>query len=770
MEWLVPLVLAVGLAAPLLQRALDARAGFVLAAVPAGVALFAAAGQPSVAAGAFDAFRAPWIPSLGIDWAFRRDGLSNLFVLLIAGIGTLIVLYASSYLRGNPKLGRFHAFLFVFMAGMLGVATADDLFLLFVFWELTTISSFLLIGFDQERREAREAAVQSLLVTVAGGLALLAGFVLLVGAAGTTAISELVQRGDAVRAHAHYPWILGLVAAGAFTKSAQVPFHFWLPGAMRAPTPVSAYLHSSTMVKAGVFLLAKLSPALGGTEIWLWLLGGIGLLTMVTGAALAIAQDDLKRILAYTTISVLGLLTMLLGLGTPIAARAFAVTLLAHALYKGALFLVAGNLDHATGTRSLERLAGLRGALPWTAATGLVAAVSMAGAPPLFGFLAKETAYEAALEAPVGAPLFGAATVLAAVGLVFAAARVGLQPFLGVSRETPRPPSEPGRAMRLGPAILACAGVLAALLVGPAEQLLIAPAAAAILQASAPTGLALWHGFTPILALSVVTLLAGAGLYRARRQVLAALVGARGLARYGPERGWERGWELLLRAAAWQTRLLQNGSLRRYLAVTLTTAFAAALWGLAGAERPAAWLAGAPPTLLDVAAALLIAGGTAVILLTRAPFVAVAALGAVGFGVALLFLVYSAPDLALTQLVVEVLTVVLLVFILRRLPRPRTDAGTRDHPGAIALAIAGGVTMAALTLVAIQFELAEPISGFFAENSVPLAHGRNVVNVILVDFRALDTLGEIAVLATAALGVLTLLGARPRAATRGDAR
>jgi multicomponent Na+:H+ antiporter subunit A len=766
-EWIVPLVLATGLVAPAVQRRLGERAGAVLALVPAGVALHAAAVQFAVARGEPASFRAPWIPSLGIDWAFRVDGLANLFVLLVAGIGALIVFYASAYLRGDARLGRFHACLFVFMAAMLGIATADDLFLLFLFWELTTISSFLLIGFQQECERARRAALQSLLVTGAGGLALLAGIVLLVSVAGTTSLSGLAERGELVTRHPAYPWILGLLLAGAFTKSAQFPFHFWLPAAMQAPTPVSAYLHSSTMVKAGVFLLARLSPALGGTDPWLVALCAVGTVSLLTGAIGALGQDDLKRVLAYSTVSVLGLLTLLLGLGTPIAARAFAVTLLAHALYKATLFLVAGNVDHATGTRSIARLGGLRRAMPWTAGAAWIAGISMAGAPPLFGFLAKETAYEAALEAPRWAWLFGPAAILAAICLVFAALRVGFQPFANAPAALAAAAHDPSPAMRFGPAALAGTGLLAGILVGPAERLLIAPAASAILQEQPPTGLALWHGFTPILALSGVTVAAGLALYRRRERVLAAAAAAAGWARFGPGRAWDTGWQGLLRFAAWQARRLQSGSLHLYLAVTLTTAYLAAAWGTAASGLLPSSPGGPPLSGIGVAAVVLVAGGSLLVLLASQPLAAVAALGAVGFGVSLLFLLYSAPDLALTQLVVEVLTVVLLVFVLRRLPRATPPGRLRRSPGALALAALGGATMAALTLLALQVQLAEPVSGFYAERSVPLAHGRNVVNVILVDFRALDTLGEITVLAVAALGILALLGRRRLARPSG---
>jgi len=761
MHWIVPLVLLTGLLAPWLERRWGEKSLLVLAGVPAGTALWVATRQPAIARGEIEAFSAPWVPGLGIEWAFRLDGLSSLLALLVAAIGTLIVIYGTGYLRGHPRLGRFHAFLLVFMAGMLGVASADDVFLLFVFWELTTISSFLLIGFETSKPEARQAATTSLLVTASGGLALLAGLVLLVDAAGTSSLSEIVASGATVRAHPHYGWILALVALGAFTKSAQAPFHFWLPGAMQAPTPVSAYLHSSTMVKAGVFLLARLSPTLGGTEAWSTLLSGVGGATMLLGAAMALGQDDLKRLLAYSTVAVLGLLTLLLGLGTPVAARAFAVTLLAHALYKGTLFLVAGNVDHATGTRSIAALGGLRRAMPWTAAAAAVAGVSMAGAPPLFGFLAKETAYEAALEAPRSAPLFGTATVLTGICLVFAALRAGIQPFFGTRRPGSRPADDPPAALRFAPVALAATGLTAGLLVGPAERLLVAPAAAAVLQEEAPTGLALWHGFTPILALSVFTVAAGLTLFRARARVLERAARLAPLARYGPQRAWEAGWSLGLAGAGRLAHALQNGSLTRYLAITLGVALAGVAWGLwrSGLVLPSA-ASGTPFSGIALAAVLLVVGGAVGAARAPSPLVAVTALGGVGFGVALLFLVYSAPDLALTQLVVEVLTVVLLVFVLRRLPRSDAPRRRRPRIASLALAGAGGTAMTALTWLASQAKLAPPISGYLVEASVPLAHGRNVVNVILVDFRALDTLGEITVLAVAALGILALLKLR----------
>jgi len=755
------LLLALALLAPAVARRAPRAAGAVLAAPPALLALAFAARIPVVAGGEAWLERWPWVSPLGIDAAFRLDGLSLLFACLVTGIGALVVLYAAAYLADPPRRGRFLGLLLAFMAAMLGLVLADDVFVLFVFWELTTLTSYLLIGFEGERAAARRAALQGLLVTGAGGLALLAGLVLLVEAAGTSAIPELLARGDRVRAHALYGPILALVLLGAFTKSAQVPFHYWLPGAMQAPTPVSAYLHSATMVKAGVYLLARLSPALGGTDAWLAAVTGAGAATLVTGAVMALGQTDLKRMLAYSTVSVLGLLTLLLGLGTPVAARAFAVTLLAHAFYKAALFLVAGNVEHATGTRDVRRLGGLARAMPWTAAGAGVAAVSMAGAPPLFGFLAKETAYEAALEAPRAAILLGPAVVAGAVLLVAVAARTGLEAFRGAPRDTPRTPHEAPPAMAAGPLLLAALGVAAGLLVGPAERAVIAPAAAAVLQAEAPTGLALWHGFTPILGLSVLTLLAGAALYRGRAALPRAAGRARPLARLGPARAHEVLLNATLRFAAWQTAALQGGSLRRWLWITLAAGFgtvgAALLRGRTARPDPQPAEVGLP----DLAAVVLVLAGVLGLLRASTRTAALACLGAVGFGVSLLFLLYGAPDLALTQLVVEVLTVLLFLLVLRGLPAlaPDRRGGRAADAGLAAL---GGAIMATLTLVAAEIQLGAPVSGYFLEESWPSAHGRNVVNVILVDFRALDTLGEIVVLATAGLGAYALLrAARP---------
>ncbi|MBI2088067.1 MAG: NADH-quinone oxidoreductase subunit L, partial [Deltaproteobacteria bacterium] len=358
---------AAALLAPWIDRVGRGRTGWIIAVLPATLFAYFATFVASIRNGEVIRQSHAWIPSLGIDLSFTADGLSVLFALLISGIGALVVVYAGGYLAGHPQLGRFFSYLLLFMSAMLGLVLADNVIALFVFWELTTLSSYLLIGFDHEREAARSAALKSLLVTGIGGLALLAGLILLAQAGGSPELSALAKHGDAIRSHPLYAPILALILAGAFTKSAQVPFHFWLPAAMEAPTPVSAYLHSATMVKAGVYLLARLNPVLGGTDPWLFTVTTTGAVTMVVGAWMALQRTDLKLILAYSTVSALGVLTMLLGLGTPLAIKAASVFLLGHALYKGALFLIAGAVDHETGTRSFDRLGGLKKAMPLTA-------------------------------------------------------------------------------------------------------------------------------------------------------------------------------------------------------------------------------------------------------------------------------------------------------------------------------------------------------------------------------------------------------------------
>ncbi|MDR7421910.1 MAG: putative monovalent cation/H+ antiporter subunit A [Armatimonadota bacterium] len=753
---------ALALAAPWIVRRAPAHAGWMLALAPAAMTAYLAAQVPAVVAGSIATAATAWIPTLGIALSFRLDGLSLLFGLLITGVGAVVTVYAGGYLAGHPQLGRFFASLFLFMASMLGLVLADDLIAMFVFWELTSVSSYLLIGFDHDRAEARSAALQALLVTAGGGLVLLAGLLLLGQVGGTFAVSALIAHAEAVRGHVLYLPVLVLILVGAFTKSAQVPFHFWLPSAMEAPTPVSAYLHSATMVKAGVYLLARLAPVLGGTTVWTALVLPVGAATMLVGALLALRQTDLKRILAYSTVSALGALTALIGAGTPAAVEAAMVFLLAHALYKGALFLVAGAVDHETGMRDVSRVGGLRRAMPLTAAAAGLAALSMAGLPPALGFLAKELLYEAVWPGPGGAAWALGVVVVASAALVAVAGIAGVEPFAGPAHPTPRTPHEAPPSLLVGPALLAGLGLAVGLAPVWTAQPLVASAAGATLGAPVTLALKLWHGFTPALGLSVLTVLAGATLY-ATRSVLrrdAAWLDRAG--RLGPAAWYDWAMRALLAAARDQTRLLQSGYLRTYLLVVVGTTVA--VTGYALATRVGVRL---PTALGDVrsyewvlAAAILLAALGAV----RAPsrLAAVAALGAVGYGIAVVFILYGAPDLAMTQFAVETLTVILFVLVLYRMPRFARYSGTAARVRDALVATAAGGLMTLLLLAATGFSLERRVSAYYAESSVPLAGGRNVVNVILVDFRALDTLGEITVLAIAGVGVYALMRLRAR--------
>jgi multicomponent Na+:H+ antiporter subunit A len=454
------------LIAPALHRRLCGATGWVLALPVLAVTTWFATLLPGIACGGVVMESRPWVPALGIDLAFRVDGWSLLFLLLIGGIGALILIYAAGYFQGHRQAGRFYAFILLFMGSMLGLVTADNLILLFIFWELTSFSSYLLIGFDHEKPESRATALQALLITGGGGLALLVGFLLIGQVSGSYSYSALLEQPDMLRDHALYLPILLLVLAGAFTKSAQVPFHFWLPGAMTAPTPVSAYLHSATMVTAGIYLLGRFSPLLGGTDAWHYLVTSVGAVTMLIGALMALVQTDLKRLLAYSTVSALGTLTLLLGIGTVLAVKAVAVFLIVHSLYKGALFMIAGAVDHETGTRDVRALGGLFKVMPITALAAGAAALSMSGFPPLLGFIGKELLYEANLAAPQAAVLITGAGVAANIIIVAVALMVGFLPFLGRPLLPLKALHEPPLALWLGPLVLATLGLVAGLFPG----------------------------------------------------------------------------------------------------------------------------------------------------------------------------------------------------------------------------------------------------------------------------------------------------------------
>ncbi|WP_445005673.1 putative monovalent cation/H+ antiporter subunit A [Halomonas mongoliensis] len=745
--------------APLFHRWFGDRTSFVLAVFPAALALWFLNQLPAVMAGETLVLSMEWVPSLGMSLTFVVDGLSMLFALLVTGIGTFVLIYAGGYLKGHPDLVRFHLAILAFMVSMLGLVLADGLFTLFVFWELTSITSYLLIGFNHTDLEARKSARQGLFVTVAGGLALMAGLAMLGVAGGSWSLAELNAMDDVLREHDLYTPLLICLLLGAFTKSAQFPFHFWLPNAMAAPTPVSAYLHSATMVKAGIYLLARLQPGLGGTEMWTVTLSVVGALTMFTGAFLAIRHTNIKKLLAYSTVMALGTLTMLLGIGTEGAMIAFVTFLLAHSLYKGALFMVAGILDHETGTKDVTAMGGLRPLMPITAVIAMVAALSLAGVPPLFGFIGKELMFESVLDASAWRWLVLLLAFSAAILTIAVAAIIALRPFFGQRRQTPRVAHEAPASMLLGPAVLATLSLLLGLLPALAGTGLLTAAASAVVGAPVEVKLSLWHGINLPLLMSVVSLVLGYLLFQRWDRVRARLARLDPLIARGPESGYDAFMDGVVVVSEWQTRILQNGYMRNYILVMIVTLIA--LIGNSLLLRHSPQLA----FDLDVQFHEAIVVGTMVLgalfaAISRSRLGAVVSVGIMGFSIALTFILFSAPDLGITQLLVETLTVILLVLVLFRLPRFSSLSTPIERVRDVAVAGSLGGLITLLVLTSWSIDQFVPISDYMIANSAPLAYGRNIVNVILVDYRSLDTLGEIFVLALAAIGVFAMLKLR----------
>ena len=693
-------------------------------------------------------FEWSWAPSLGLSLGFNLDGLGLLLAFLISAIGALVAWYASAYLRDHHDLGRFYASLLAFMGAMLGVALSDNILVLFVFWELTGFTSFLLIGFEHDREDARSAALQALIVTGAGGLALLAAGVLLIDISGTASLAAMSAQAQIVTQHPMYAAVAFLILLAAFTKSAQVPFHFWLPNAMAAPTPVSAYLHSATMVKAGVYLLARMTPILGSTPLWTTATASVGALTMLVGAYRSIQDTDLKRILAYSTVSALGLLTMLIGVGTAAAITAMLAYLVAHACYKGALFLVSGAIDHETGSRDITRLSGLRSNMPLTALAGSLAALSMAGVPLTIGFVAKEGVYEALLSADRWFMWPLVAAVAASVWMGIAGLLAGISPFRGARSNNDA--HEPERSLLAPPLVLASLGIAC----GAAPSLLnlpIAAAARSILQHDTPIALSIWHGVSPALMLSAVTLGAIAAIYFIRDRIQAMWRPT-----FGSEQLYVSAISLLDAISRRIAPPLHSASLRSYVMVivlmTATAGFAAlsSLTTLNVAART-------DVRIHELLVIVVIIAGAIGATVAKTTMAAVLSLGVVGYGVAMTFLLYGAPDLAMTQFSVETLTVLIYVLVFRHFRNLGDLSPALVRYRDLLIGAATGALIGTLVLQISTTETAARLREYFVAFGPTLGHGRNIVNVILVDFRAFDTLGEITVLTTAAIGVRALL-------------
>ena len=744
----------VGLATPWLTRVLGRRVFPLIALVPAGVFVLLLTWLPGVLAGDPVVEVVPWIPQLGIALSFRIDALALLLALIVTGVGALVLLYCTHYFADDePALGRFAALLLTFAGVMLGLVTADDVFLLFTFWEATSVLSYLLIGHYTGRKESRGAALQALTVTTFGGLAMLVGLVVLVTAGGTTSLSELIAEPVSGAAA---EWGIALVLVGAISKSALVPFHFWLPAAMAAPTPVSAYLHAAAMVKAGVYLVARLAPGYADLTVWHPIVIVLGVLTMLVGGWRALRQYDLKLLLAYGTVSQLGFLIIVTGYGTRDAALAGVALLLAHAMFKAALFLVVGIIDHSAGTRDWRRLSGLGRRMPVIATITIVAAASMAGAPPLFGFVAKEAVFASFLDgvalgaawawvALTGAVLGSVLTVAYTVRFVWGAffTRPGAE-------ETPL--HVESRAMGVTPGILAAASLAAAFAVPLLEPLLAAYADE--LPGPHDYHLALWHGLVPALGISAVVFALG-GLLAWRRRGVARLQAAVA-PMFDSSRGYLGIVSVVDRLAASVTTGIQHRGLPGYLAIIVTVFIgglgAASILNTAWPGGIRLWDYPAQPFLALVMAIAAVAAAT-----VRQRMTAVLLVSVTGYGLVLLFGMSGAPDLALTQALVETIVIVVFVLVLRRLPKqiaqrnPPVHKVARGIIGAVA-----GVVMGIIGLVALGARITPTISDGLPALALE-AHGKNIVNVMLVDIRAWDTLGEISVLVAVATGVASLI-------------
>jgi multicomponent K+:H+ antiporter subunit A len=729
--------------------------------VPLASLALLASHWPEVSRGEVPRWQFSWIPLLGIHLDVRLDGLAFLFGGLVFGIGALIVLYARYYLSEEDSMGRFYSYLLLFMGAMAGLVLTGNLLLLAIFWELTSLSSFLLIGYWTHRADARDGAKTSLIVTGLGGLALLGGVLIIGRVVGSFDIEVVIRSGELLRSSSLYLPALLLVLIGAFTKSAQFPFHFWLPGAMAAPTPVSAYLHSAAMVKAGVFVLARLHPALSGTNEWFWIVTGTGLVTLLLGAYSAMMKNDLKGLLAYSTISHLGLITLLLGIGSTTAVVAAVFHVMNHVAFKASLFMAAGIIDHEAGTRDLRTLNGLWRLMPYTAVLAVVSAAAMAGVPLFNGFLSKEMFFTESLEltgagamqwiVPLGATLFGVFSAAYSIRFVYEVF------FSGPGTGMPRVPHEPPRWMRVPVELLALLCVLVGLFPNIMVRPLLDVSAAAVAGTVVPAfNLTQWHGLNAPLLMSLTALAGGVALFfllrerLAERAAIAPLISGKHV--FHGVLTW------MTNAAGAVTAFVATGSLQRYVFYMVGTALALGLvqawrWG---------WPSGTESSLpADIptatGAVVLVACAVATALLHRRRLIALITVSGVGAMTSLAFVRFGAPDLALTQLMVEVVATLLMLLALFYLPQreQRTESTPRlARDGAIALASGAGVAAIVWTVLSRPLD---SISSYFVQNSQPLGGGTNIVNVILVDFRGFDTMGEIAVIGTAALGIRMML-------------
>ncbi|WP_404399790.1 monovalent cation/H+ antiporter subunit A [Idiomarina seosinensis] len=731
----------------------------VTLAVPVACILAAAPLIPQTLAADVPKAFVAWLPDIGLNFALRLDGLSLLFTGLILGIGVLIIGYAHYYLSSEDDESRFYACLLLFMASMLGIVMADNILLMWAFWELTSISSFLLIGYWYHSSDARRGARMALATTGAGGLALLAGLLLIGDIAGSYQFDEILAAADTIKAHAYYTPALLLLLLGAFTKSAQFPFQFWLPHAMAAPTPVSAYLHSATMVKAGIFLLARFHPVMAGTELWLVLVTITGLITLLIGAYFALLKHDLKGLLAFSTVSHLGLICMLLGIGTQGAVIAAMFHVINHACFKAGLFMTAGIIDHESGSRDMRKLQGLMGLMPVTATLAMVVAASMAGLPPFNGFMSKELFLDQAVQQHLFGGLSWFVPILATIGAALSVAYsirfVHDVFFNGEYKELPKKPHDPPRMMSAPVAILALLCVVIGLAPMTTVSGIIGQAAGAVTNAPVDVSLSLWHGFNLPLLMSFAAVIGGCLIYLARDQLFTF---NRQFDGQDAKHNFERLVQRISDKAAYFFDWFDTGSLQRYMAFVLVSVIVVLMPALIDISAITGGLSQQPIDMVSmVGAMVLIAAAFATATLHRNRFVMLMMLSVVGLMVSLSFAHFSAPDLAMTQLVVEVVSIILMILALFFMPQKtaRASTGHRVFRDIIIAGFIGGIV--ATLNFAILTSPFDSISDYFIANAKTGGGGTNVVNVILVDFRGFDTLGEITVLAIAAAGIHKLL-------------
>ncbi|TCK07119.1 monovalent cation/H+ antiporter subunit A [Marinobacterium mangrovicola] len=770
----VPLLPLLGTLVPLFSERFGRTACAWMTAILPAAALFIVLNHaPDILSGQTHFSSLPWIPALGLELSFRLDGLGLLFSLLILGIGLLIILYARYYLSSKDSMGRFYSYLILFMTAMVGIVLSNNILQLWVFWELTSISSFLLISFWSDKQDARRGARMALTVTGAGGLCLLAGVLLIGNLVGSFDLTVVLDHAVQIRNSSLYPVILVLVLLGAFTKSAQFPFHFWLPHAMAAPTPVSAYLHSATMVKAGIFLMARFYPVLSGTDMWFLIVSLTGLATLLLGAYFALFKHDLKGLLAYSTISHLGLITLLLGMDTKLAAVAAIFHIINHATFKASLFMAAGIIDHESGSRDMRKLNGLWKYMPYTATLAMVAASAMAGVPLLNGFLSKEMFFSETLHQSSLGSLSWIVPVLATCGGVFSVAYslrfIHDVFFNGEPIDLPRTPHEPPRYMKLPVEILVALCLLVGVIPGYVIGSLLHSASAAVLQGIVPDySLAIWHGFNLPLTMSIVAFIGGLIIY-SNRKVLFQFHAQ--FPESDAKEVFERGMKMLMAGCRRVYEWLENGSLQRYLLLM----FGFTIILLARPMMQLSDTAGIRTTIpadgvVITGAVLLVLGAFATVIWHRKRMIALLTLSIVGLIVSVAFARFSAPDLALTQLSVEVVTIILLMLALFFLPQ-KTPKESSPHQVMRDLGISAMIGGVVGTLCyALMTRPHSTISDFFIANSKTGGGGTNVVNVILVDFRGFDTLGEITVLGIAALGIFKLINRMRLYMPSGDER